>query len=87
MPYISVPSTAGALDRANGEQVGVAACCGVRECCTGGGQGEEVVGEKRSADLDRSAPFDVVGGDDAPGTASGDARLHHELINCTPTTR
>ncbi|GIO85006.1 hypothetical protein J25TS5_19380 [Paenibacillus faecis] len=69
------------LDRANGEQVGVAACSGVGECRTGGGQGIEVVGQERPAYFDRSASVDVVGGDDAPSTASRDPRLRDQLVN------
>jgi hypothetical protein len=65
----------GALDGADGEQVGVAAGGGVGERCAGGGEGEEVVGEERSADLGGGATVDVVGRDDALGPASWDARL------------
>lgn len=69
------------LDRANGEQVGVAACSGVGECRTGGGQGIEIVGQERPAYFDRSASVDVVGGDDAPSTASRDPRLRYQFVN------
>lgn len=69
------------LDMANGEQVGVAACRGVGKCRTGSGQGIDVVGQERPAYFDRSTSVDVVGGDDAPSTASRDPRLRYQFVN------
>ena len=46
---------------------------GVRERSTGLRQREGEVGEQRTADLDRSASVDVLGGDDLAGAAARDA--------------
>lgn len=82
IPFISVPCTAVAPSTwPTPLQVGVAACRGVGKCRTGSGQGIDVVGQERPAYFDRSTSVDVVGGDDAPSTASRDPRLRYQFVN------
>ena len=69
------------LDMSNGEQMGVSACGGVGERRACGWQGEGIVGIERPTNLGWSASIDVVGGNDAPGTASGDAALQGEHVD------